>query len=97
MYAIPSLFRIYDILFQASSQQLNEVIDHLRKSVSKSLKLKHLDTSQWPVVSQPTTAPTTHFDVLRWDHFNLSHKYLNNDFSNLVVLSGSEKEDVLVR
>uniref|UniRef100_A0A1B6C963 Hexosyltransferase n=1 Tax=Clastoptera arizonana TaxID=38151 RepID=A0A1B6C963_9HEMI len=48
----------------------------------------------WPIGNQPPTIPATHFDILRWDYFTLTHVYLDNDFSNLKPLTGAEKQDI---
>ena len=50
----------------------------------------------WPVGNQPPTIPETHFDILRWDYFTKTHVYLDNDFSNLKLLTGAEKQDIEV-
>lgn len=50
----------------------------------------------WPIGNQPTSKPTTRFDVLRWDYFTQTHIYLTNEFHNLRKLNGAEKEDIKV-
>ncbi|XP_046685952.1 chondroitin sulfate synthase 2-like [Homalodisca vitripennis] len=87
-------YTIHFYFSMKTTTKLNIAIEDLRKSVVKLSKSQTAESRRWPVASQPPAVPLSHFDVVRWDHFTLTHKYLNNDFTNLVPLSGADKEDI---
>lgn len=50
----------------------------------------------WPVGNQPTSKPSTRFDVIRWDYFTETHIYLTDEFHNVRRLNSAEKADIKV-
>uniref|UniRef100_A0A1B6L696 Hexosyltransferase n=1 Tax=Graphocephala atropunctata TaxID=36148 RepID=A0A1B6L696_9HEMI len=94
LYKAEQYYSIHFYFSMKIAAALNEAVEDFRKSVMKLSTSQMPETSRWPVASQPPATPLSHFDVLRWDHFTLTHKYLNNDFTNLVPLSGADKEDI---
>lgn len=52
------------------------------------------DTLTWPLGVPPPVEPTTRFDIIRWNYFTNTHIYLDDDFTNVRELRGSQKDDI---
>ncbi|XP_054269456.1 chondroitin sulfate synthase 2 [Macrosteles quadrilineatus] len=88
------LFLIHFYFSQAAVERLNTLVEELRQEVVMTGRRGEWETREWPIASQPAASPTSHFDVVRWEHFTTTHKYLPDDFTNMAPLSGADEEDI---
>lgn len=83
-------------IFQVELVKIEQEIEKIRAEMIKTANFTpgYQWELSWPIGNQPEFRAKNRFDVLGWTYFNMTHVFLQDDFSTVEELDSDQKKDI---
>lgn len=93
-----AFYRLHEYYTVAEIESLKNEIKDAEVEAWRTKLLPLADPSAdiiWPIGTHQQTRPEKRFDIKRWDYFDMTGIYYDNEFMNVRPLTGADKLDIL--